>query len=124
MALTLTNTTGFVRGIRQTETGINVKSFKTAVEPEFTEYLMDLVNTRRGMAQGPMKATITIEGEVNTGLTGLMAAVLGSAVTTANSVAYFGAPTTGKYLMKGEVTEARDGWLDMSMELEASAGIP
>lgn len=124
MALVLVNTTGFVRGIRQDETGINVKSVKSAVEPEWTEFLPDKVNVRRGMAQAPMKLTCTIEGEVNTGLTGLMAAVLGVAVTVANSTSYFGAPTTGKYLMKGEVTEARDGWLDMSIEVEASAGIP
>jgi hypothetical protein len=124
MALILVNLTGFSRGVRQDEVGLNIKSIKSAVEPEFTEFLNGKDNARRGFAQGPMKLTATIEGEVNTGLTGIMAARIGTAVTLVNSVAYFGAPTTGLYLMKGDVTEARDGWLEMSCELEASAGIP
>jgi len=122
--LVLVNTTGFVRGIRNDETGINIKEFKTKVEPEFTEELKDRVNTCRGFAQGPMMATVTISGEVNTGLTGVMASVLGTSLTTANSRAYFGAPSTGLYLMNGEVTEAREGWLDMTGEWKSYAGVP
>ena len=71
-----------------------------------------------------MKLTVNIEGEI-TGSTGLMAAVASSATTVANSTAFFGAPTTGKYLTSAEVSKSREqGALQsVSLEFRAKAGI-
>lgn len=121
--LTLINATGFDRGVRQDETGINIESIKCDIEPEFTETLKDRLNCVRAIAQGPMKLTVSIQGDFNTGLTGIMGSVLGTGITIANTTAYFGAPTTGKYLMKASVEEKRDGWGGMTLEAEAYAGV-
>jgi len=125
MAITLVNLTGFQPGIASDETGINIKTFKTVVEPEFKNYAEAKDGTKRGFGVAPMKKVVTLDGEV-TGSTGVMAAVATAAFTPANSSAYFGAPTTGLYLDKGDVTEDREGgkWKEMSAEFSAHAGIP
>lgn len=122
-AITLVNLTGFQRGIASDETGINVRQFRTVVEPEWKEFLGDKQNAARGFAVAPMKKTVNIEGEVS-GSTGVMAAVATTAFAPVNSSAYFGAPTTGLYLDRGEVTEGRDAWKDVTAEFTANAGIP
>mgnify|MGYP006928219181 CR=1 FL=1 len=121
--MTLVNLTGAQRGVAADETGINIRNFRTAVEPEFKDFLNGKNGEATGFAVAAMKKTVTIEGEV-LGSTGLMAAVSTTAFAPANSSAYFGAPTTGLYLDKGEVTEDRDGWKDVNAELTANAGIP
>jgi len=123
--LLLTNLTGFLPGVQADEGGINIKSFKTAVEPEFSNVIPGKNGAGRGRVQAPMKKNVTIDGEV-TGSTGVMAAVLGTAFVPANSSAYFGAPTTGLYLQKGDVEESRESGalVAMSAEFEALAGIP
>lgn len=124
MALTLVNVTGFFRGVRVDESGINVSSFKSSIEPEWTETLPDRQNVVRGFAQAPQMLDLTVEGEFNTTLAGLMLVVLGTAATIANSSAFWGAPSTGKYFMKGSVDEDRSGWGKMSMELKSYSGVP
>lgn len=122
--LILTNLTGFKPGVQEDETGINIKSFKTVVEPEFNNVVPGKNGAGRGRVQAPMKKNVTIEGDV-TGSTGAMAVVLGTAFVPANSSAYFGAPTTGLYLQKGEVEESREqgALVGMNAEFEALAGI-
>ena len=122
--LTLTNLTGFLPGVAADETSINIKTFKTAVEPEFRNVVPGKNGAGRGFVAAPMKKNVTIDGEV-TGALGVMAAVLGTAFVPANSSAYFGAPTTGLYLLKGEVEESREqgALTSMSAEFEALAGI-
>jgi len=121
--LTLINLSGFLPGVAADETAINVSSFKTVVEPEFRNIIPSKNGTGRGFVCAPMKKSVTIEGEV-TGSTGVMAAVIGTAFTPANSSAYFGAPTTGLYLLKGEVEESREqgACAKVTVELEALAG--
>ena len=125
MNITLVNLTGFKPGVQQDEIGINIKTFKTTVEPEFKNFADAKDGTHRGFGVAPMKKVVTMDGEV-TGSTGLMAATASVAFAPANSSAYFGAPTTGLYLDKGDVTEDREGgkWQDVSVELSAHAGIP
>jgi hypothetical protein len=122
--LTLINLSGFLPGVAADETAINVKTFKTVVEPEFRNVIPGKNGAGRGFVCAPMKKNVTIDGEV-TGSTGVMAAVIGTAFTPANSSAYFGAPTTGLYLLKGEVEESREQGecAKMSAEFEALAGI-
>lgn len=122
--LTLINLTGFLPGVQQDETGINIKSFKTAVEPEFRNMVPGKNGAARGFVAAPMKKTVSISGEY-TGSTGVMAAVLGTAFTPANSSAYFGAPTTGLYLTKGDVEESRESGalVSINAEFDAHAGI-
>lgn len=124
MALTLQNLTGFSAGVTSDETGCNIRSFKTVVEPEFRNVVPGKTGEGRGFVIAPMKKNVTIDGEV-TGATGVMAATATTAYSASNSSAYFGAPTTGLYLLRGEVTESRDNGAlkEMSAEFEALAGI-
>jgi hypothetical protein len=123
LGVTLVNLTGFQWGINADETGINIRSFKCKIAPEFKEYLKGKSGAKRGFAVEVPELTISLEGEIS-GATGVMAAVTTTATTLANSSAYFGAPTTGKYLDSAEVTEGREGWKDLTAEFSAQAGIP
>lgn len=122
--LTLVNLTNFLPGVAEDETAANVKTFKTVVEPEFRNVIPSKNGTGRGFVSAPMKKTVTIDGEV-AGSTGLFAAVIGTAFAPANSSAYWGAPTTGLYLLKGEIEESRESGAlkSFSVEFEALAGI-
>lgn len=122
--LTLLNLSGFLPGVAADETGINVKSFKTAVEPEFRNVIPGKNGAARGVVIAPMKKTVSIDGEIS-GSTGVMAAVMGTAFTPGNASAYFGAPTTGLYLTKGDVEESRESGAlaTVSVEFEALAGV-
>lgn len=124
--MTLVNISGtgttYQRGIAAEEVSVNIREFKTVVEPEYKELLPNKVNEIRGFAVGAMKKTVTISGEVG-GSTGVMAAVTTTAFVPGNSSAYFGAPTTGLYLDSGEVTESRDGWKDVTATFTAHAGV-
>ena len=124
-AITLVNLTGFMPGVASTETGINIKTFKVAVEPEFKTFAENKDGTKRGFGVAPMKLVVTLDGEV-TGNTGIMAAVPGTACVLSNSTAYFGAPTTGTYLDKANVNSNREqgAWQEMDAEFSANAGIP
>ncbi len=123
LGITLVNLTGFVWGVGADETGVNIESFRCRVAPENKTFALDKVGQKRGFAVQPMELTVTIEGEV-TGSTGIMAAVGGAATTIANSTAYFGAPTTGKYLDSAEVSSGREGFQRVTAEFSANAGIP
>jgi hypothetical protein len=123
MAVTLVNLTGFQHGVNADETGINIETFRARVAPEFKNFVNGKNGEKRGFAVAAAELSVSIEGEVS-GTTGVMAATVATATTIANSTAYFGAPTTGKYLDSGEVTETRDGMKRVSMELSAHAGIP
>ena len=100
---------------------MNIREFKCTVEPEFIEHLPNKTNEVRASAIAPMKLTLDISGEVLTA-TGVMAATAIAKFTPTNSTAVFGAPTTALLLTRGEVTQARDGWKDMSASFEAYAG--
>jgi hypothetical protein len=121
---TLINLSGFQDGVAADETGINIKEFKTKVEPEFRNKVPNKYGAVRGIVVAPMMLEVSLSGEV-TGATGIMAAVATSATSLSNSTAYFGAPSTGKYLKSAEVTENRDGGAlkEMSAEFDAHAGI-
>jgi hypothetical protein len=122
MAVTLVNLTGFQHGVNADETGISIESFRARVAPEFKNFALNKTGEKRGFAVAAAELTVSIEGEV-IGNTGVMAAILTTATTIANSTAYFGAPTTGKYLDSAEVTETRDGFKRVSLELSANAGV-
>lgn len=120
--MTIVNLTGGTRGVSENETGINIESFKCTVQPEWKDYLANNLGESRAFAVASMELQVAVEGEV-IGDTGLMAVTATSAWTPANTVAYFGAPTTGLYLDKAEVTAKRDGWLSMTADFTARAGI-
>jgi len=128
MAQTLINLSGSTsvgHGVTADETGINISSFKISIEPEYKKPLNNKVDEVRGWAVGSVKKEVTIEGE-RLLLTGVMAAVVGTAFTPANTssgTGYFGAPTTGLYLDKAEITEARGEWIGMSATFTANAGV-
>lgn len=122
-AITLVNLSGYAWGVATDETAVNIRRFRCAVEPEFKTFLNDKQNAARGFAFAPMKLALTMEFEIG-GSTGVMAAVPGTAFAPANSVAYFGAPTTGLYLDRGEVENTRDGFKGGTAEFSAYAGIP
>lgn len=125
MAVTLTNTsalTSLERGIASAEAGINVESVEMDFAPEFKEYLMSKTNEKIGFATAPCEVKITISGEV-TLATGLMASTFVSANTIANSMAFFGAPTTNPYLDSAKLSRGRAEWKKISLEFSANAGI-
>lgn len=122
MAVTLVNLSGFAYGVASDETGINIESFRARVAPEFKTFVNGKNGEKRGFAVAAPELTVSLEGEIS-GNTGIMAAVTTTATTIANSTAYFGAPTTGKYLDSGEVTLSRDGLARVSAEFSANAGI-
>lgn len=121
-AVTLVNLTGYVWGIASDETAMNISRFRCAVEPEFKTFLNSKDNTARGFAVAPMKLDLDMEFEIGA-LTNVMAAVPGTAFSPVNSTAYFGAPTTGLYLNKGEVENTRDGFKKGTASFTANAGI-
>jgi hypothetical protein len=123
MAVTLVNLSGFQQGVNADETGISIESFRARVAPEFKNFALNKSGEKRGFAVAAAELTVSIEGEV-TGSTGVMAAALTTATSISNVTTYFGAPTTGKYLDSGEVTETRDGFKRVSLEFSANAGIP
>ncbi len=123
-AVTLVNLSGFVWGIASDETAINVSRFRCVVEPEFKSFLPDKQNLARGFAVASPKVTVDAEGEIS-GSTGIMAAsVVTAGYTPANSTSYWGSPSTGLYLDRGEVDNSRDNFKRMSASLSAYAGIP
>lgn len=125
-SVTYVNLTGFKREVTSDELGINIREFKTRVEPEFNEVLPGKNGCGRGRAVASPKKTVSLSGEVGdlTVASGIGLATFTAAFTPVNSSAYFGAPTTGLYLLNAEVTEGREQWKDLSAELEALAGIP
>lgn len=125
MSFTLNNLTGYSNGVAADEGGIGVKEFKAKVKPELKVFAFAKDGTKTGFAVAPPELEVSVSGEVK-GTTGLMAATVAASVTVANSVAYWGAPTTALYMDSGEVTQNREGgsWKAMSMELSANAGIP
>lgn len=122
LGVTLVNLSGFQWGVASDETGINIRSFRCRIAPEFKEFLKGKTGAKRGFAVEVPELSVSIEGEIS-GSTGIMAAVVTTATTIANSTAYFGAPTTGKYLDSAEVTEGREGWKDLTAEFSSNAGI-
>ncbi len=124
MAITLVNLSGFSWGVPSDETGINVRRFSRSIEPEFKTFVQDKQNQARGFAIAPTKVTVTVEGEV-TGATGVMSATIASGgYTPANSLSFFGAPSTTLFLDRGTVEDKRDGFRDVTAELSAYGGIP
>jgi hypothetical protein len=109
--------TGYQDGISADEVGINISKFEVTVEPEYRNKLPGKYGAARALIIGPMMLLISVAGEV-LGATGLMAVVIGTGATIANSVAFFGAPTTGKYLTKAVIAAEREQGKLMTVELE------
>ena len=128
MAITLINLSGqtnVAHGVAADETGINISSFKVSIEPEFKKPLNSRIDEVRGWAVGAVKKEVTIEGEQLL-LTGVMAAVVGTAFVPSNTssgTGYFGAPTTGLYLDKADVSESRGDWKTITASFTANAGV-
>lgn len=120
--MTLVNLDGFQRGIASDEVAINCREFKCTVEPEFKVKLGDIVNEARGFAVAVMQLAVEMAGEIS-GDTGILAATTDTAFAPVNPTDWFGAPATGLYLDRGEVTAGREQWLDMSASLSSNAGI-
>ena len=118
----LVNLTGAQRGIAEDETGINIRSFKTTVEPEFKDKLPGKSGEIRGFAVGAMQTSVAIEGEVF-GDTGIMALTATTAASVANTYTYFGNGAPDLYLDKGEVTEAREGFKEVMVDLSGNQGV-
>lgn len=128
MAITLINLSGqtnVAHGVAADETGINIASFKTTIEPEFKKPLNNKQDEVRGWAVGAIKKEVSIEGEQLL-LTGVMAIVATTAfapTNTSSGTGYFGAPTTGLYMDRAEITESRGEWKSVSVTLTANAGV-
>lgn len=119
---TLVNLSGFQHGVELDETGINISSFNLSVAPHDRQYVNDKNGDPRGYWEGNLRRDISLAGEV-TGSTGVMAAAFGAAVTLANATTAFGATTGTVTLMDAQITQERDGFRSLNMNLRADSGI-
>lgn len=122
MSLTIVGTNGYTRGLSN-ETGINCKSFKLDVEPEINEKLPGVDGQAICKAIGNPMGKLSIEGEFNSTLAGLMTSSFVSAVTFSNSTTYFGRTQGGWYMDKASINLERDGWQSMSTEYSSNWNI-
>lgn len=122
MSVTLVNLSGYQRGIETNETGINCSSFSMTVEPEFKDKLAGITGETIGFAVASMRRILRIEGEINN-TTGVMAIAAATAFSPANDTTYWGASSGGFYFDRGEVTQTRDGFKAMSVELSSDPSV-
>ena len=120
---TLVNLSGRQYGIETDETSIDVKNFNVTTEPQFKQYLTDKANSNIGFAVGPIRQTITLDGEISATSAGVLAFVFTTACTLANDKDYFGVSAGGAYLDTATVTQTASGFKSLSMSLSRDPGI-
>jgi hypothetical protein len=124
MALAYVNLTGYQRGIEADETGINISKFTLEVEPEINDWLPGKDGQARGKAVGDPMGKLTVEGEHNTTLAGIMVVVATTAFVPGNDVTYFGRSAGGFYFDRGTVDQERDGWRKATVEFSSRFNVP
>lgn len=110
---------GYKREILADELGINASKLTLVVEPEVNEWLPGINSMARGKAVGDPMGKLTIEGEFNTTLAGVMLATFIVAFVPVNGMTYFGRSAGGFYLDSATVTREREGWHSVSAEFSS-----
>lgn len=115
----LRNLTGFQRGVEVDETGINIERIEVRVFPEFKEKLPNREGQSRGFAHPDLPSReVKLNGEIS-GATGVMAMEFGTPLTLANDIDYFGADDGDLYGDEATVTQGRQDWKSVSMNLSS-----
>ena len=122
MAVTLINLLNYTFGVTSEETvvAINVREVSTEVVPELNETLAGKSGEVKGKAVGPGKGTVRVSGEHSSATNPTLGFT--TAATVANTTTHFGR-SGGLYLVRGSVTETRDGFKTIDAEFESYAGI-
>ncbi len=121
---TYINLSGFKREIVADELGINCSKLTLVVEPEVNEWLPGINSMARGKAVGDPMGKLTIEGEFNTSLAGVMLAVFTTAFVPVNGMTYFGRSQGGFYLDSATVTRGREEWHAVTAEFSSKYNVP
>lgn len=111
--------TGAFRGVRQNEVGFNCKTFKLELTPEVRDVLNGITGEGIGFAVSiiPM-GKLTMEGEILSSNSGIIVATFIAPFVPVNNVTFYGR-TGGFYLMTASIGQDREGWNDISAELES-----
>lgn len=124
MGLSLVGLTNAQRGCELAETGINLQSFECKYFPEFKAKLQNFQGQTRGFAvPDKFSRDVKVQGEVD-GTTGLMAAVLTTALVFANDVSAWVATASGSnaggfYMDEATESQSRDGWRSVNMSFSS-----
>ena len=103
---------------------MEIKNFSTQVAPQFKTMVQDRSNSNKGFVVGPVRASISIQGDVSATSSGWWDWTFTSAITLANDFTLFGAGATGGvYLDSATVTEAFDQVKTISAELSCDLGV-
>lgn len=120
---TLVNLTGRQFGVESDETSIDVKAFNVTTEPQFKVYQTDKANGNIGFAVGPIRQTITLEGELSAASSGVLGFTFTTACTLANDKDYFGVSTGDAFMDSAQINQAAAGFKSLSMSLSRDPGI-
>lgn len=118
------NLSGFQFGISNNESNINCAEFSVEVEPEYKEFLMNIVGASRGFAFGDPAGKLTLVGEISSTGGSFFTAGFGTAFVPSNTSNYFGRSAGGWYLDRGTISQKRNGWWDVNAEFSSKPGIP
>ena len=141
-SVTLQGTAGPAFALPAAELFVDAESVTVDIAPQFIKEKTDYAGITNNVAYGPMEMAVTMSGETKAkGVAGpytgsVLLAVLGTAFSPVNTystlvntptgtniTAIWGAPTTGLYLEKGNLTYGADGYLTFSVDLRARAGV-
>lgn len=123
MGLTLTNLSGYQRGLEAAETGINASSFSCRYFMQFKDFVANYQGQNIGFATpDKLSREVSVDGEVSSigSLSGLMAVYWNAAVTFGNDVGTFvaasgGSNAGGFYVDEITESQSRDGWRSISL---------
>lgn len=124
MAVTLVNLSGFVWSIASAETGLNCAKFDVEVEPEINEWVPNIDGQARGKVVGDPMGKLSIEGEISSTNTGLMAATFTTAFIPVNSANYFGRTQGGWYSDRLKISLERGVLVKASGEFTSHYNVP
>jgi hypothetical protein len=120
---TLVNLTGRQYGVELDETSMDIKKFDVDTGPQFKEYQTDKANANIGFVTGPIRQTITLEGELSASSLGVLAFTFTTACTLANDKDYFGVSTGDVFMDSARISQMSDGLKSISINLSRDPGI-
>lgn len=124
MALTLVpSNLGFQRGFAgNTESGINIETFKVTVTPEIDDYLPGPDGQAICNAVGDPQGELEMTGEYQSSA-GAISAGFTIALVPANNTSYWGRSQGGWYLKSGDLEINRSGWKKVSTKFQSKFNI-
>lgn len=122
--LTYINLSGFKYEILADELGINASKISLTVEPEVNVWLPGINSQARGKAVGDPMGKLTIEGEFNSTLAGMMLSTFVTPFVPVQGMTYWGRSQGGFYQDSGQVERVREGWSTATCEFSSRYSVP